>query len=221
VSLYQWLVPRRRRIIPSNDWDLPVPVEPVEPIIARPIYEEFEVNMMEPLVGWRCWEIIWQDKKPIFLESLNCNFKWQPNEAAEATCTFCSRPFLPHRHVTKDIPRSDCSCGIYAVDMREQVPHHPNPIAVNIAGQVYGWGRYVRNGNGWRSQFAYPKEFFLKSNQSSPEIVEFLRQFHVPIWIDTPIKLYDPREDGYENGYGEADENGDSRADQEPNTEED
>jgi hypothetical protein len=72
----------------------------------------------------------------------------------------------------------------------------------HVLGEVYGWGRYIRGDIGWRAQYAYPKCFYLKANQMNH--VDFLRTFHVPIYIEQPIKIYNPEEDGYEHRNDEA-----------------
>lgn len=64
-------------------------------------------------------------------------------------------------------------------------------------GEVYGWGRYVRGEDGWRSQFSYPKAFHLRKDQSHR--VDMLKQYKVPIYLDTPLNVYDPQEEGYES----------------------
>ena len=153
---------------------------------ARPPEPEFEVNMMEPLVGWRSWRISGQ-----LLRSLNHNHQWSPDEAFMAKC---------RQH--KDVPAEHCMCGIYAVTDLDAVP------AGTVYGEVYGWGRYVRGEVGWRSEFAYPKCFHLAMSQMP--LVEKLRKYHVPIYIETPVQCYSPEEDGYENWTNE--ENGDRGA---------
>jgi hypothetical protein len=164
----------------------------------EPEREQFEINLTEPLVGWRHWT--WS--KPamsaaVGLRSLNVTKLWKPCEAFEAKCHLGWPRNTNHR---KDlVPTEDCTCGIYAVDGISDLPvmHRHSGGEELITGLVYGWGRYVRGENGWRAQFAYPAEFHLRSFQT--QLIEPLKEFRVPILIDEPIKIYDPSEDGYEN----------------------
>jgi len=144
-----------------------------------PIKETFEVNLTEPLVGWRTWRYLAPINNSRFhLSSIGVGI-WRPLEAIKAICQQC-----------EDIPNTFHTCGIYAVDKRENLP-----TLEGIVGEVYGWGRYVRGSEGWRCQYAYPKAFYLNSTQA--HLARYLREFRVPIYVDVPMLRYDPREDGY------------------------
>lgn len=162
---------------------------PDEPKMSEEV--PFEVNLTEALVGWRGWRI----SKNGYLESLNNGYKWTPDTMFKAKCKRC-----------KELPAEHHTCGIYAADSVDSVPSH------TVLGEVYGWGRYVRGNSGWRCEFAYPKALYLKSNQA--DLIDKLRAYHVPIYIDQPLKIYDPSEDGY--GHREDQENGYLGADQQP-----
>lgn len=168
-------------------------VEPPPP----PPDEPFEVNMMEALVGWRAWYVGASE-----ICSMNSGTFWHIDQALESEC-------LSQLHLkSKPVVHERCSCGIYAVDQRDEIPYNESPEFV--IGQVYGWGRYVRGVAGWRAQFAYPKAFHLRQSQVTPEMMSTLRGYHVPIYVKTDVKFYSPEEDGY--GYGETDQNGDRGA---------
>lgn len=141
----------------------------------------FEVNLTTPLEGWKTWEL-----KDGFLHTRD-NFVWRPDEAVTARCTACNPT------VTED-----CSCGIYSADELSTAR-----VYFHVTGKIYGWGRYIRGYVGWRSQFAYPKEFQLDANQI--ELVDILRKYHVPIYIQEPTLIYSPKEDGYEHRQDETD----------------
>jgi hypothetical protein len=147
-----------------------------------PPESSFEVNLTEALVGWRIWKLTGN-----LLTSWNSNTVWNPDWPlqAEGRCRY-EHSLPPHEH---------CTCGIYAADSVDDTPDDDDVVI--ILGQVYGWGRYVRGDSGWRAQFAYPKSFHLNANQA--EAVDPLRKYHVPIFIEQPIKIYDPAEDGYEH----------------------
>lgn len=137
-----------------------------------------EVNMMEPLVGWKGWNF--RDVKGESFLVTNSDFVWNPNVQAEATCTKGCSDDSP--------PGETCTCGIYAADDR-------NAAYQGIQGEIYGWGRYIRGDAGWRAQYAYPKNFYISDSQM--QYFEFLKTFHVPIFIMQPMRMYSPEDDGY------------------------
>jgi hypothetical protein len=157
-----------------------------------PLEADFEVNMMECLVGWKGWNLNLKDPDG-WIFSPSYAGKWKPEEAFTATCTTGC----------KLVPREHHTCGIYATDKPQGVHGYGK-----VKGMVYGWGRYVRGGEGWRSQFAYPKSFHLTEDQV--EFIEPLKKYHVPIYINQPVNIYNPEEDGYEHWNAEA--NGNSGA---------
>lgn len=167
-----------------------------EPKSASPPESPFEVNMMECLVGWKGWKL----NAKGFIQSPSYSMVWKPDEMAAATCGYpgcCSlgdatcNELVSERH----------TCGIYATDERSGAQSYGV-----IRGQVYGWGRYIRGDKGWRAQYAYPKSFYLASDQG--EFIEPLKKYHVPIYIDEPLRVYDPEEEGYTHGYGSTEKEG-------------
>lgn len=174
--------------------------------------ERFEVNLTEPLVGWRRWEFTSYPSSGLGLRSFNAPFKWKPCEPFVAKCTAKERfPYHDHgkaKHQKELVPFEKCTCGIYAVDEIGSLPYlHYHNETLTVTGLVYGWGRYVRGEQGWRCQFAYPKEFHLRNYQA--DLIEPLKAFRVPIVIDEPIRIYNPEDEGYTNEYRPNEENRD------------
>jgi hypothetical protein len=184
-----WRTPWYAAIAGVADEETAAPPRPAEP--------EFEVNMVEPLVGWRSWEI--HDGPYDRLYSINTMTDWPPDAPLVALCKLSSTPQSRplHRH-QEDVPEAHCTCGIYAADERDDIANG------DIVGEVYGWGRYVRGNDGWRAQYAYPKAFHL-GRDATPRTLDILRQYHVPIYMDVPTLFYNPEEDGYEHRNDEAD----------------
>jgi len=160
-----------------------------------PAEEDYEVNLTEPLVGWRWWHVIkLKDEKgrhngKVILSSINIEDYWPYLIPLMAQCDpirarGCKKP-----------PNDNCTCGIYALDGGREYST-PNDDSC-IIGEVYGWGRYVRGNKGWRAQWAYPKSFYLSQHQV--ELIEPLKAYRVPITIAQPLTIYDPSEDGYDN----------------------
>ena len=183
--------------------------EYIEEKQEEPEQEQFEVNLTEPLVGWRRWTF----EKPVMssafgLRSFNTTILWRPCEPLEAKCRAGFSALMRIKHSKDLVPTEDCSCGVYAVDDVCDLPGMDYHNEVNVVtGTVYGWGRYVRGDNGWRCQFAYPREFHLRSFQM--HLIEPLKAFRVPITIDEPLKVYSPEEEGYSIGNWTEEENRD------------
>jgi hypothetical protein len=162
----------------------------------------FQVNMMEALVGWKGWNFgsghLWSTYRT----------QWLPEKEVQAVCPDGK---------CETSPTETCGCGIYAAGSIWGAQHGPT----YILGQVYGWGRYIRGGQGWRAQFAYPKAFFIEKDQM--EYFESLKKYRVPIYVNQPLKLYAPEDDGYEgeqDEYRRAETDGDCRTSEESDAEE-
>jgi hypothetical protein len=174
--------------------------EPAPP----PVEVDFEVNMMEALVGWKSW--FFEEKKG-WLESIN-SCEWTPLERMEAECPPSAR--INSKQVTSPcthIPAEYHTCGFYAADEKDGVRRNDEEWD-DVVGQVYGWGRYIRGESGWRSQYAYPKSFYLRADQAN--LVEPLRAYGVPIYLEQSMQVYFPEEDGY--GHGQDYQDGCERA---------
>lgn len=172
----------------SGSWG--ITPEDIVPKVESP----FETNMMEALVGWKAWTV-WKGQ---LKSSQKSETIWKPDTALVAKCVYGGKHEAPIEH---------CHCGIYGADDRDGTDSYVQDDD-DVVGQVSGWGRYVRGEVGWRAQFAYPKNFYLKSNQI--QLIDTLRTFHVPIYIEQPTLIYNPEEDGYEYGHDET--NGNSGA---------
>jgi hypothetical protein len=183
---------------------LPIRIAPLVVTQPKVIEEEFEVNMMEALVGWKCWRFN-QLSHAGKLITQGVTY-WYSDTPVEAVCKSGCRN-APDLHHT---------CGIYAAD-KSEVAFGYYAGKDQVQGQIYGWGRYVRHEGGWRAQFAYPKSFHLKDSQV--ELIESLKAYHVPIYISQPTLIYDPEDDGYANW--RAEENWNSRTDSESDASED
>jgi hypothetical protein len=161
--------------------------------------EPFEMNLAEPLMGWRKWLYSQPLGSAAFaLRSMNGTYAWKPCQAFTARCNVHSEQWgapMKHAHKKSLVPFDGCTCGIYAVDKIDNLPDRENTQIV--MGRVYGWGRYIRGNDGWRAQYAYPAEFRLRSYQQ--HLIEPLKEFRVPIFIDDPLQIYNPEDDGYGN----------------------
>lgn len=101
------------------------------------------------ITAWRGWEY-----KHGMLESLGLSSMWEPRRAPQAVC----RSGLNHL-----APYLGCQCGYWSFKTREGLTEALATYAavVDVIGQVEIWGRVVECENGWRSEYAYPKELWL------------------------------------------------------------
>jgi len=186
---------------------IPLNTQPVRPPERKPQIEqdEFELNLVEPLVGWRCW---WLDERGGMLRSMNeTDYVWPRENRANAKCE-------RWKHTP---PVEKCSCGFYALDSKRLLYDNFRLDQDGlVCGTVYGWGRYVRSENGFRSQYAYPRCFYMASGTSHLiRTIRFLRQYRVPIFLEQPMQVYYPDSEGY-SGYWEDETHGNLGAGEEP-----
>lgn len=158
-----------------------------DPSCVPPKEEVFELNMVTPLAGWRMWSL-----HAGLLSSLNEPYLWQPLQAMKAECSPCYTGLERKGHEHGVAVYENCSCGIYATDEKATAEDQDG----TVLGEIWGWGRYVRGNRGWRAEFAYPKSFCLASHQS--DLVSVLKKYKVPIFVQQPIQVYSPAEDGYD-----------------------
>jgi hypothetical protein len=116
--------------------------------LGLPLPEDTIVGV---LTGYRAWRV------PMFenvLTSMSMSTKWLPCKRMEAVCA---------GDVCGGI---ECSCGVYAY---KDAPTFRNAnddwllarhrLLTIIWGEVYLWGRVLECEQGYRAQYAYPKNF--------------------------------------------------------------
>jgi hypothetical protein len=96
-----------------------------------------------PVVGYRVWR--WDAAG---LKSLN-GIEWHPGKAFAAEC---------RTQGCHEAPQSDCTCGVYAARSLDHL-RWTGYTQHGIHGEVCLWGTVVEHEDGWRAQFAYPKNF--------------------------------------------------------------
>jgi hypothetical protein len=105
-------------------------------------------DLISPIIGHRVWR--WDAAG---LRSLNGK-TWSPRHPLAAKCG------AGNAHDAHDLPRLDCSCGVYAAKNIEHL-RQLGYEGRGIRGEVHLWGTVVEHELGWRAQFAYPKTLFL------------------------------------------------------------
>jgi hypothetical protein len=113
---------------------------------------------ISPIIGYRVWQ--WDAAG---LRSLNGE-PWLPGRPLQAGCRASSCGTLVGRaeaaHGGHDAPQANCTCGVYAAKSLEHLSK-TGYQRYGIHGEVNLWGNVVEHEQGWRAQFAYPKNLFL------------------------------------------------------------
>jgi hypothetical protein len=112
-------------------------------------------DYISPVVAHRVWR--WDATG---LNSLNGE-QWLPDRAVEGRCRVV--PAARHVRVVDrptEVPDRDCTCGVYAAKNLEHL-RELGYADRGTYGEVYLWGKVVEHTQGWRAQFAYPKNLVL------------------------------------------------------------
>ena len=115
-------------------------------------------DYISPIVGYRVWRWV-----AAGLKSLNGE-PWSPGKPLAAACRASNRRTTVGRaepaHDANDAPQEKCRCGVYASKSLEHL-HTTGYERYGICGEVNLWGTVVEHEQGFRAQFAYPKNLYL------------------------------------------------------------
>ena len=108
-------------------------------------------DYVHTITAWRGWDI---DNGR--LAALGSDATWWPKKAEQADCR-------NHNHPA---PQMKCACGYWSFKKFEDMVKALEGYAtftnnVKVVGTVEIWGRVIECTNGFRSEFAYPKELWL------------------------------------------------------------
>lgn len=102
------------------------------------------------ITGWRGWDITNR-----LLDGLGTSSIWRPRRGTPAVCHY----YDGHHQA----PEFNCHCGYWSFKsldlMKQAVTTYRTSLVV--VGPVEIWGKVVECENGYRSEFAYPKELWL------------------------------------------------------------
>jgi len=138
-------------------------------------------DFISPIVAHRVWK--WGATG---LNSLNGE-QWLPDRAVEARC----RVAPAARHVLvvdrpTEVPDRNCTCGVHAAKNLEHL-RQLGYTDRGICGEVYLWGKVVEHTQGWRAQFAYPKNLVLPLHLLPFTLVELNARLHALVAFGTDI----------------------------------
>jgi hypothetical protein len=115
---------------------------------------------IEPVVGWRVWDLSEGADGPVLWPTRTNADPWPRGAPLEARCT-ASR-LVVGRIARHEAPDPDCRCGVYAGDtlafVERSRPAWPPPTVI---GRVSLWGRTIAHEHGWRARWAYPERLRL------------------------------------------------------------
>ena len=115
-------------------------------------------DYISPIVGYRVWQWV-----AAGLKSLNGE-PWSPGKPLAAACRASNRRTTVGRaeavHDANDVPQEKCRCGVYASKSLEHL-RTTGYERYGICGEVNLWGTVVEHEQGFRAQFAYPKNLYL------------------------------------------------------------
>jgi len=114
------------------------------------LFEEPECTFLTHRIGYRTWGIYKYEKDGSFVLFSGAGVIWPKREELVAKCL----KFHLRAHKS---PYPRCQCGIYAMNLMEDVK---NPVEFirhkTFAGEVKLWGTTLKYTEGVRAQFAYP-----------------------------------------------------------------
>lgn len=118
------------------------------------------------LTGWRGWAINSKGQ----LSALGSHAAWKPKKAVAARCT---------NEKGHPAPAKSCQCGYWSFNSLDTLTEAMRDYArvVAVIGQVEIWGRVIECTNGWRSEYAYPKELWL----INPDLEHLSWTYGVPV----------------------------------------
>jgi len=167
-------------------------------------------DYVEPLEGWRLWEVT-GGREDVRLRSLvRRDCRWPVGAPLVADCPSGRLPGPPERH---DAPEASCWCGIHAFGdeatalrtMADLGQELDGPVVV---GTVRLWGRVVECTAGLRGQYGYPAELWVphlaaraRARPVAERLAAALGRYGVPVhtlpldsWGSPPARV--PRPDG-------------------------
>jgi len=115
-------------------------------------------DYISPIIAYRAWRCDAAGLKSV------CGEPWNPGQPLAARCRVYSAGTIVGRaeaaHDAHDAPQANCTCGVYASKSLEHL-RTTGYARYGIHGEVNLWGTVVEHEQGWRAQFAYPKNLYL------------------------------------------------------------
>jgi len=120
------------------------------------------------ITGYRAWRVNHKQDGEWRLKAVGQETVWEPKKKMEAACVnniiSVANPAGVYGH-SHQAPQRNCTCGFWAFKSIDMLPealtgqNYRNEI--RVIGSVDLWGRVIETENGFRAQYAYPKELWL------------------------------------------------------------
>jgi hypothetical protein len=113
-------------------------------------------DYMGTITAWRGWQIRNGKLAPIGTSGI-----WEPKKANRAVCTKLETG------ANHDAPSKKCTCGYWTFRTMETLQEALAGYAqkVQVIGTVDIWGKVIECTNGFRAEYAYPKELWLLDDE--------------------------------------------------------
>jgi hypothetical protein len=137
----------------------------------------------DPIVAYRCWKLVESSEGVPVLYSVVQDFCWLPFEPAHGEVD--ANPDDPNSPENRH-------GGIYAYKSPEQLATYWDVDC--IAGAVNLWGSVLEHDEGYRAEFAYPKELWVNKEFDATMILRLEEAYGVPVVIkeDLPVIVTPP-----------------------------
>ena len=122
-------------------------------------------DLIEPLVGWRGWRV--RDGR---LWGVHYPAAWPSGEPIAAYCGSLK---------DHDAPGEGCNCGVHAAKDEEGLRLNYLFGLPDVYGKVNLWGRVAVHSRGYRAEFGYPRELFVRGERW----LDALREYDVPVSV--------------------------------------
>lgn len=153
--------------VPLPSWSIMLATQVYEPPKPKPVIDPAKLAALQsaeprmitarmpdsiiPIVAWRAWSVK-TSKNDWKLAALGQSDVWPAKKMMTAKCRSNGGHPVPHR---------DCQCGVWSFHSLDTLLAKLDGYTPKVIGQVTIWGRIIECENGFRSQFAYPKELWL------------------------------------------------------------
>lgn len=138
---------------------------------------------IEPVIAWRTWRYAGGH-----LQSLIRACEWQHRERLEAGCRPIQNMYAPwippSPPADHKSPQETCKCGIYALKTLDNTPAYilGSSYHTRVTGEVYLWGKIIEGEEGYRAQYAYPKQLVAPNEELAAQLAD---AYGVPVeWAE-------------------------------------
>lgn len=187
------------RSIGPYPWDTPASPPPKLDVAKIDQLATVEARKVKPkivipdlttcIIGWRGWRVTTSGNE-YRLQGLGRDAVWEPKKPVKAECkrdTFFSLLHGEPGPEPHDCPGKDCSCGVWAFRSLDEFKKMGESYSSTaVVGQVFLWGRVLECENGYRAQFAVPKELWVFDPEHES----------LGIHYNCPIRSLGKKEDG-------------------------